>query len=336
MLQLALETINRLRYKIPARPRQVQIEITNRCNMDCPMCPREVLDIELEHMDWDKFAAVVDQLSHREDITLTGWGEPFLHPRIFDMIAYCRERNHRVMITSNGLFPKQTLIEEILRSGLDALTFSIDSVDATLENGHNNNKVYENIEALARLRKNGTPALRLQATLHAGGENDLYEVIRYGAKIGCEVVNVGRLDLKYAPEIQRPGPLEEERIYRKADAVARASGIQLDWLQYSVSRGIFRFFYKLLRRKLHRSGRYCLKTFDYAYVSREGDVTPCCLLPTVKMGNAVEGDLQSIWNSDRFDHFRENYRETCGSCDLWTIDQVPPEPTRPAPVTTAC
>ena len=104
MLKLILDTFQRLRYSLPANPRQVQIEITNRCNMDCPMCPREVLDIELEHMNWDKFITVVDKLTERENITLTGWGEPFLHPRIFGMIAYCKKRGHRVMTTSNGLF----------------------------------------------------------------------------------------------------------------------------------------------------------------------------------------------------------------------------------------
>ncbi len=332
MLQLVLETINRLRYKIPIRPRQVQIEITNRCNMDCPMCPREVLEIELEHMEWGKFAAVVDKLTHGEEITLTGWGEPFLHPRIFDMIAYCRERGHRVVITSNGLFPKPSMAEDIVASGFDALTFSIDSLDAGLVNGHNSNKVYKNIEAVARLRQNGVPVLRLQATLHADCENDLYDVIRYGAKIGAEAVNVGRLDRAYDQELKRPGEEEEKRIYERADEIARSAGIRLDWLQYSVSSGLVRFFYRLLRKKLHRSGRYCLKTFDYAYVSREGDVTPCCLLPTTKMGNAVEGDLQAIWNSDRFNHFRENYRETCGSCDLWTIDQVKPDEGKVTPV----
>ena len=51
MIGLLKETIDRLRYKIPSRPRQVQIEITNRCNMDCPMCQREDLGIELaDHM----------------------------------------------------------------------------------------------------------------------------------------------------------------------------------------------------------------------------------------------------------------------------------------------
>ena len=92
MLGLIKETIDRLRYKIPLRPRQIQIEITNRCNMDCPMCQREDLGIELEHMSWSHFTTVVDKLGQHEYITLTGWGEPFIHPRVFDMIAYCKER----------------------------------------------------------------------------------------------------------------------------------------------------------------------------------------------------------------------------------------------------
>ena len=113
MLTLIQDTFQRLFYILPLKPRQVQIEITNRCNMDCPMCPREVLDIELEHMDWDKFITVVDKLTERESITLTGWGEPFLHPRIFDMIAYCKERGHRVMITSNGLFSNELIVKKV-------------------------------------------------------------------------------------------------------------------------------------------------------------------------------------------------------------------------------
>ncbi len=324
MLNLALDTLNRLFYRIPARPRNVQIEVTNRCNMDCSMCPREDLEIELEHMDWDKFITVVDQLRSGEDITLTGWGESFLHPRIFDMISACKERGHRVMITSNGLFTKPAVVEQILGSGLDTLTFSIDSVEASdnVPLGHNNNSVYENIEQVAARRKSGSLSLRLQSTLHADGENDLYDVIRYAAKIGCEVVNVGRLDRKYAPDLKRPSQLDEERIFRVADRLSRSVGVQLDWIQYSVSQGITRFVYKLLRKKLHRSGKYCLKTFDNAYVSREGHVTPCCLLPEAKMGNMLDQSLPDIWKSNRFNLFRENYRETCGSCDLWTIAQV--------------
>lgn len=291
--------------------------------MDCPMCPREMLDIELEHMDWAKFKIVVDKLIERENITLTGWGEPFLHPKIFNMIAYCKERGHRVMITSNGLFPKDSVVKEISESGLDEITFSIDgNKDNDVVDGHTSNKVYDFIERLAKCRDNKKLSIRLQATLHEGCEKDLYDVIRYGASIGCEAVNVGRIDRKYAPNLKRPGPLEEERIFYEADRVANECGIRLDWLQYSVGTGIIRFFYRFLRKKLHKSGKYCLKTFDYAYVSREGNITPCCLLPDVKMGNLINEDLQAVWQGTKFQNFRENYRDTCGSCDLWVIDQI--------------
>ena len=56
--------------------------------MDCPMCQREDLGIELEHMSWFHFTTLVDKLTYHENITLTGWGEPFIHPQVFDMIAY--------------------------------------------------------------------------------------------------------------------------------------------------------------------------------------------------------------------------------------------------------
>lgn len=332
MLKLILDTYNRLNYRIPGRPRQVQLEVTNRCNLDCPMCPREVMDIELEHMEWGTFKQVVDKLHGDEDITLTGWGEPFLHPQIFDMIRYCKQRGHTVRITSNGLFARSDIAEEIIESGLDGLTFSIDSVEGEVDSGHASHKALKNIERIPTLRKQGKPWLRLQATLHAGGGDALCSVIEYGARHGYDAVNVGRVDRKYDASLTRPGPLEEEQIFEKADRVARQNGIQLDWLQYGVSQGLVRFFYRLLRKKLHRSGRYCLKTFDYTYVTREGNVTPCCLLPEKKIGSVLTGDLDSIWNSGDYNTFRENYRDTCGKCDLWTVDMVDqPDADTPTP-----
>ena len=40
------------------------------------------------------------------------------------------------------------------------------------------------------------------------------------------------------------------------------------------------------------------------------------------MGNLLSDSLKNIWQNGKFNHFRENYRDTCGNCDLWTIDQV--------------
>ena len=92
-------------------------------------------------MEWEKFKPVVDQLTHKEDITLTGWGEPFLHPMIFEMIAYCKKRGHSVSITSNGLFTRPDMVNQILNSGVDALTFSFDCIEGEGDDGHASEQV---------------------------------------------------------------------------------------------------------------------------------------------------------------------------------------------------
>ena len=40
------------------------------------------------------------------------------------------------------------------------------------------------------------------------------------------------------------------------------------------------------------------------------------------LSNCSFDNKSGIWQNENFDNFRKNYRDTCGSCDLWTIDQV--------------
>ena len=74
------------------------------------------------------------------------------------MVAYCKERGHRVMITSNGLFTKPSMVNDILKfrawiQSPSPLTAS--NGNETVVEGHTSNKVYENIEAVVKGRKLG-------------------------------------------------------------------------------------------------------------------------------------------------------------------------------------
>ena len=77
MIAVLKETLGRLFYILPSKPDQVQIEVTNKCNLDCNMCPRKDLGVKYEHMDFDLFKLIVKRLNEVRLITLTGWGEPF-------------------------------------------------------------------------------------------------------------------------------------------------------------------------------------------------------------------------------------------------------------------
>ena len=77
-----MEFFGRLVYRVPIMPVFAQIEITNSCNLNCKMCPREFLKVPYKHMDYGLYKKIVDNLSGVYQVTLTGWGEPFYYDKI--------------------------------------------------------------------------------------------------------------------------------------------------------------------------------------------------------------------------------------------------------------
>lgn len=82
------------------------IEITNYCNLECPICI--VQNKHNYHMTRDEFVATVDGLIEKEGfldtINLSG-GEPTMHPEFLDFLDIARSRFEisRVSISTNGL-----------------------------------------------------------------------------------------------------------------------------------------------------------------------------------------------------------------------------------------
>ena len=319
MLEIVKETIGRLFYLLPSLPYQAQIEVTNKCNIDCAMCPRKDMGVEYEHMDFEIFKKIIEKLDGVRSITLTGWGEPFIHPNIFDMINICKQKGFQVQLTTNGIFLSEATTEKIITSGVDSVSFSIDTLNGNSEFGHENNEARENVKKLLKTRKNKKPKVTLQSTIQKNGEQEIYKIIQWGASIGVDRVNLGRLDQRFDSDLPRPSCKEENEILDRADKLGKDNGVQVDCIQSSVGKGVQREIYKILKHALHRFGKYCLKTYSYVYINLKGDVTPCCGLPRHKIDNIIEKELKNIWHNKKFNEFREKQPEVCGKCDLWNI-----------------
>src|SRR3954464_15954602 len=95
------------------------IEPTNSCNVDCIMCPNRHYK---EHgtMSFDLFVAIIDQISpYAKVIMLYFVGEPLLHPRIVDMIRYCKAHTSaRIVLSTNAMLLDGLLAEQIIESVL--------------------------------------------------------------------------------------------------------------------------------------------------------------------------------------------------------------------------
>lgn len=139
----------------PHFPTLVQIEITNKCNINCKMCFRHFISLDEKHMDFDLFKRIVDKLEGVPVLTLAGYGEPFIYPQFIEAIKYCKSKKFFVQTTSNGLLlNNDKILSEIIDSGLDSLTISVESINRSTNYGHSNSKVIDNIKKLIHLKKN--------------------------------------------------------------------------------------------------------------------------------------------------------------------------------------
>jgi MoaA/NifB/PqqE/SkfB family radical SAM enzyme len=313
--------------RVPAAlPTFVQIEITNICNLDCPMCVRNFIELERSHMQIERYRQVIDRLQGVKTVTLTGYGEPLLHPDILEAIRYGRQKGLEMQVTSNGLLlGKKVSAQQLVDSGLDAIAFSIESVTEDGGVGHDSLKALERIKELLEVRHaSGSkgPLITVQSLMMKGKEEELYQVVHWAAKSGVDRVNIARFDLNTLQDVERPNREEEAVIFKELDKLRKQYGIRIDCFQDQ--------FFTGWKGKLYRYGKHfmgfdsgCVRLLDFLYINLEGIVRPCCALVDVPMGNLLEQDLKSIWGSEKFAKFRMNFEKTpwCSKCDIFTLRQ---------------
>src|SRR5713101_1362821 len=117
--------------KLRNLPEVFAIESTNYCNLRCVMCPRGEPDImtrPLGHMSDALFRKVLDAADFFTEPCWFHWfGEPLMHPRLFEQIAYAKSRGvPNLGISTNATLLNAKRAEAVLQSPLDTIMIAID------------------------------------------------------------------------------------------------------------------------------------------------------------------------------------------------------------------
>ena len=113
--------------KLNALPVEYIVETTAKCNLYCPMCPRETHKQPKEDMADDIFERLVQGAGESaEHMMLIGLGEPLLDPKIFERIEYCATHNISTLLSTNGTLLDQASAEKLLATPLEHITLSFD------------------------------------------------------------------------------------------------------------------------------------------------------------------------------------------------------------------
>lgn len=86
------------------RGKRLYINITNRCNTDCPFCCMHSSTKNSLDMDFSIYKEIIDRTREEFELQLEG-GEPLLHPQLYPFMEYAcfTGRCKKILILSNGI-----------------------------------------------------------------------------------------------------------------------------------------------------------------------------------------------------------------------------------------
>ena len=146
--------------ELPFYPDRLYLELTNKCNFECIMCPngKGIMERKKGFMDYELAKKIIDEMApHVQTIVLHIWGESLLHPRIFDIIKYCQKYNIRTELSTNTSLLNENISRNIVDSGLSMIYLCIDgATKETYEHVRKNGdyeKSVKNVEDFLRIKK---------------------------------------------------------------------------------------------------------------------------------------------------------------------------------------
>lgn len=326
--------------------RQVYVEITNTCNMNCSTCMRNVWDAAYGDMSADTFQRILsglEGLPQKAEVFFGGYGEPLTHPACLDMIERAKSAGHAVTLLSNGILLTEQVTRRLIELRLDRLWVSIDGASpecyADVRLGDSLPVVIENLKRLKMQKlqtgSSGLTAMamfpRLGIAFVAMRRNiqDLGEVLRQGSLLGAVEFSVSNV-LAHNAEL-----LEESLYLRSLNMASSAQATPLIHMPLldinekslhalaAVLKGMSRV--ELFGGLLNSNTDQCpFVERGSISIRQDGKVSPCLpLLYTHEhftenrkrtskeyfVGDIRENDLLQIWNSSPYLELRKRLQK---------------------------
>lgn len=203
---LALQQVSRelLDRREVSLPHIVHVGVTTLCNLQCPACPTgtQALGRPGEHLKFETYASMVEEIGDQLMFMLFwDWGEPLMHPRIYDMVRLAKQHDITTIISTNGTVAcSEPKIRKLVESGLDYIIVCVDG--ATQESfekyrvGGSLDRVLETTQRLGDIRASvglGHPVIEFRSLATRYNEHELPRLLTLAQQTGADVFSVKSL-----------------------------------------------------------------------------------------------------------------------------------------------
>ncbi len=273
----------------------------------------------------------IGEFPQLDRVVFVGFGEPFTHPHILEMIASVQTRNLDVTLVSNGLLLDDSILREIVQLSVDRLVISLDGVTPETYagvRGASLTKVLDNIRNLNEIKRElGSlfPALGIEFVALESNITELDRMSELASRLNASSVLVSNV-LAYTDEMW------DEILYGYEPRLPFKTGswpVRADaWVMWGTL--------NLPRMQWGAEQRCRFVNDRAAVIGWDGNVAPCMALShnysyltidgqrkqvtRYELGNITQDSLLEIWTSEEYCRFRGEVREynfpSCPNCDL--------------------
>lgn len=322
MIDLHLEGIAR---GVPlAGPKSLHVDVTNGCNTNCITCWDHSPHLTVarspswkrRRVDRAEVEALVDDvigLGGLDAVIVSGMGEPFTHPEIYDILGALKARDLHVTVITN-LIPADA--DRIVALDVDQLLIGVHGASEGSYRAFHPSFVRDEWaelhQKLERLRGRRYKHVQVVAGCNA---HELVEMIELGARYEAGQVNFKLASLAHGTETTRITEDQRTRLFDdvpRAIERARALGLphNLDVFQEQLRAGGGD------TAPIDDIG--CFMGYVYARVLVDGTVLYCCNTEVV-VGSLGEARFSELWRGPRWTALRErlragDYLPSCRQC----------------------
>ena len=208
--------------RVSGLPVEYIVETTAKCNLYCPMCPRETHPQPKADMSGEVFERLVrESADTAEHMMLIGLGEPLMDPKIFDRIQHCERHGISSLLSTNGVLLDEKAATRLLDSPLAHITLSFDGASKeTFEHyrkGARFEKVRDNFVRFANMKHARKSKLQIvvQMVRMPGNAHEVDDFRRFWSAVpGVDQVRVKEDETNLVqPENRRPGATKMRRCH---------------------------------------------------------------------------------------------------------------------------
>jgi len=253
------------------------------------------------------------------NINVSGIGEPFLHPDIFEIIQYARENGAAVNCATNFTRVKGRH-RRIVESGINQLKVSIDAAcpeTYRIIRGEDAfGDILENLRRIRDLKRelgSELPSVRFNFALQRFNYQELPALVELAAELGVDGIYVQYLSYNdmedrktmLTADMSREGL---RRILQEAGNSAKKHGI-------ATNLAIWEKDFELLWKAMLPMPAYepntvsCYFPWMSTWLGADGWVRPCPVMPWTRdegrMGHLGEQSFAEIWNNRHYRELRE-------------------------------